>query len=380
MSGATRTVLVTGGAGFIGSHVVDALIERGDSVRVLDRLHPAAHAGPPAYLNPAAEYVFGDLRDLETAAGAVAGVDVISHQAAQVGLGTDLGDAPDFVSNNSLGTAVLLAALAEAGFDGPLVLAGSMVVYGEGRYHCPEHGTVRAPPRTADALLAGEFEPRCPGCRCPLESEPVPEDAPIDPRSVYASTKHDQERLCGHFARETGASVTILRYHNVYGPRMPRDTPYAGVASIFRSSLEAGRPPQVFEDGAQRRDFIHVTDVARANILTLERETPGCEAFNIGSGRPTAVGEMARGLADAMGGPAPEITGEFRLGDVRHVFASVQRAQRELDFAANVSLGDGLRQFAKAPLRAPAVADGARQLIASAPGSARGLRSRSAPL
>ncbi len=354
MSAVATRVLVTGGAGFIGSHVVDALIELGDSVRVLDCLHPAAHARRPAYLNPAAEYVFGDLRDAETVGRAVAGVDVVSHQAAMVGLGRDLGDSPDFVSNNSLGTAVLLAALAEAGFDGPLVLAGSMVVYGEGRYRCPEHGIVRAPPRAADDLLAGEFEPRCPGCGRPLESEPVPEHAPTDPRSVYASTKHDQERLCGHFARETGASVTILRYHNVYGPRMPRDTPYAGVASIFRSSLEAGRPPQVFEDGAQLRDFVHVADVARANLLAIDSEIAGCEAFNVGSGRPATVGEMAQGLAVAMKGPAPEITGAFRLGDVRHVFASCIRAQGELGFRAGVPLDDGLREFARAPLRAPA--------------------------
>ncbi|HEY6695208.1 MAG TPA: NAD-dependent epimerase/dehydratase family protein, partial [Solirubrobacteraceae bacterium] len=266
MSGA---ILVTGGAGFIGSHVVDALLDDGHVVRVLDTLLPAAHRERPDYLDPRADWIEGDVRDPETSARAVRGVAAVSHQAAMVGLGTDIGDIADYVAHNDLGTAVLLRALARHGFAGRLVLASSMVVYGEGRYACPEHGVVRPPPRAPAALNAGRFEPPCPICGAPLEPQAVPENAPADPRNVYAATKVAQEHLCAAFARETGASYTALRYHNVYGPRMPRDTPYAGVASIFRSALAAGGAPRVFEDGGQRRDFVHVRDVARANVLAL---------------------------------------------------------------------------------------------------------------
>src|SRR4051794_32925115 len=203
-----------------------------------------------------------------------------------VGLGVDLNDIADYVAHNDLGTATLLKALASRPL--PLVLASSMVVYGEGRYRCPEHGIVRPPPRRPRDLDDGRFEPPCPHCERDLEPEPVPEDAPLDPRNVYAATKVAQEHLCAAYARETGATVTALRYHNVYGPRMPRDTPYAGVASIFRSALEAGRRPRVFEDGEQTRDFVHVRDVARANVLALSAHVPG--AFNVASGTPRSVG------------------------------------------------------------------------------------------
>jgi dTDP-L-rhamnose 4-epimerase len=342
-------ILVTGGAGFIGSHVVDALLEAGEEVRVLDAFLPAAHRSRPAYLDPRAELIEGDVRDPEVVARAVAGVTAVSHQAAMVGLGVDIGDIADYVAHNDLGTAVLLRAL--RGFAGPIVLGSSMVVYGEGRYRCPEHGVVRPPPRAADDLDAGRFEPPCPSCGRSLEPEAVPEDAPVDPRNVYAATKLAQEHLCFAFARETGVRVTALRYHNVYGPRMPRDTPYAGVASIFRSAFAAGRAPRVFEDGAQRRDFVHVRDVARANVLALGDTPPG--AYNVCSGVPRSVGEMARALGRAIpGAPEPVVTGDWRAGDVRHVFASADRAARELGFTASEDFDAGMREFATAELRA----------------------------
>src|SRR5215211_1093596 len=293
-------ILVTGGAGFIGSHVVDALVDAGHDVRALDTLLPAAHRERPDYLNPAAEWIEGDIRDAETAARATTGASAVCHQAAMVGLGTDIGDIADYVSHNDLGTAVLLRALAAHRFTGPLVLASSMVVYGEGRYGCPEHGIVRPPPRRPQDLDAHRFEPPCPACGRPLEPRAVPEDAPADPRNVYAATKVAQEHLCAAFSRETGVPVTALRYHNVYGPRMPRDTPYAGVASIFRSVLAAGTAPRVFEDGGQRRDFVHVRDVARANVLAL---TGSAGIFNVASGTPRSVLEMARALTRAFDGP-----------------------------------------------------------------------------
>ena len=348
--------LVTGGAGFIGSHIADALLARGHDVRILDTLHPAAHAAPPDYLHPAAEFVHGDVRNGATVAAALQGIEHVCHQAAMVGLGTDIGDIADYVAHNDLGTAILLRELARTGFTGRLVLASSMVVYGEGRYACREHGLVRPGPRAEADLAAGRFEPPCPICAAPLAPRSIPEDAPADPRNVYAATKLHQEHLAAAFSRETGVPVTALRYHNVYGPRMPRDTPYAGVASIFASALADGRAPRVFEDGDQLRDFVHVRDVARANViaLTAPEAVPG--AFNVASGTPRSIGEMAAALhaASPRRAPAPVTTGGYRLGDVRHVFASANLAAERLGFRAREPFDAGMTEFASAALRAPA--------------------------
>jgi dTDP-L-rhamnose 4-epimerase len=347
-------ILVTGGAGFIGSHIVDALVADDHEVRVIDSLLPAAHAGTPDYLNPGAEFVQGDIRDPAVMAQALDGVHAVCHQAAMVGLGTDLLDVADYVSHNDLGTAVLLKSLAAGRFRGRLVLAGSMVVYGEGGYSCADDGRVAPQPRLTGDLAAGRFEPRCPRCGGELAPSAVDEDTPLDPRNVYAATKVHQEHLCFAFARETGAAVTALRYHNVYGPRMPRDTPYAGVAAIFASSLAGGRAPRVYEDGQQLRDFVHVRDVARANVMALTADEVPAGAYNVASGTPRSVGEMARALADAAGpeAPRPEVTGDYRLGDVRHVFASAERADRVLGFRATEDFRDGMAEFSHAPLRA----------------------------
>lgn len=299
-------VLVTGGAGFIGSHIVTALKGRGHDPLVLDALLPAAHPEKPPL--PDAEFLRADVRDADAVRAALRGVDAVCHQAAMVGLGKDFADAPAYVGANDLGTAVLLAEMAAAGVH-QLVLAGSMVVYGEGRYECPRHGVVRPGPRQAADLTAGRFEPRCPSCGAELAPGLVGEDAPADPRNVYATTKLAQEHLAAAWARCVDGRAVALRYHNVYGPGMPRDTPYAGVASFFRSSLARGEAPQVFEDGAQRRDFVHVGDVAAANVVALEAACAGpagtLTAYNTGSGEPHTVGEMAAALASAHGGPLP---------------------------------------------------------------------------
>jgi dTDP-L-rhamnose 4-epimerase len=342
-------VLVTGGAGFVGAHVVAELAARDVEVVVLDL------PGAPGWrdVDDRAERVAGDVRDLEAVRRATRGVDAVCHQASMVGLGVDLGDLPAYVSHNDVGTATVLAALHGAGFRGRIVLASSMVVYGEGGYRCARHGTVVARPRPLERLAAGRFEPACPRCGGDLDPVAVREDAPVDPRNVYAATKLHQEHLCRAFGRETGTPVTALRYHNVYGPRMPRDTPYAGVASIFRSALEAGRSPAVFEDGRQLRDFIHVEDVARANTLAVLAEPAVDGALNVASGEPHTVGEMAGAIARAFGpeAPPPAVTGEFRPGDVRHVFASPSRAERRHGFRARVGFEEGMRAFARAPLR-----------------------------
>ncbi len=349
-------VLVTGGAGFIGSQIVDALVKRGDRVRVLDCLHPLAHSARPDYLNPAAEYLFDDIRDPQAVAAAVRGVDAVSHQAAMVGLGVDFGDVEEYVSINDGGTATLLKALWDRRFAGPLVLAGSMVVYGEGRYRCPEHGLTEPAPRSPADLAAGRFDPGCAGCGATLIPEAIPEDSAMQPRGIYAATKLHQEHLCGAYARESGARFVSLRYHNVYGPRMPFNTPYAGVASIFRSSLENGSSPQVFEDGAQIRDFVHVYDVARANLLALD--TPGAGGpFNVASGNPRTLLEMADHLCRSSGtGLRPQVTRRFRMSDVRHVFASPLRAADKLGFLAEVGFESGMAEFMSAPLRTGAAA------------------------
>ncbi|NYJ07221.1 NAD-dependent epimerase/dehydratase family protein [Petropleomorpha daqingensis] len=347
-------VLVTGGCGFIGSHVVEEFLDAGIEVRVLDALLPAVHppGSPPPPVPHGVEMVVGDVRDAGVVRRALDGVNVVCHQAAMVGLGIDIGDMPDYAGINGVGTAVLLSGMASAGV-GRLVLAGSMVVYGEGRYRCPEHGPVRAAARRRADLDAGRFEPPCPLCGRQLAWERVTEDDVPDPRNTYAVTKLAQEQLAGVWAASTGGSAVALRYHNVYGPRMPRDTPYSGVAALFRSALEAGRAPRVFEDGAQQRDFVHVRDVATANRTALTRGgADHClRAYNVASGTPRSVGDMARALADAFGGPAPQVTGEYRVGDVRHVVASPERAAEELGFRAGTAFEDGVRSFATAPLR-----------------------------
>ncbi len=333
-------LLVTGGAGFIGSHVIDALGAAGVAVRVLD------HAAPSWPVPAGVDVRLGDVRDAATVTAALEGVTAVCHQAAMVGLGVDLDDIADYVSHNDLGTAVLLRAMARLGTVDRLVLASSMVVYGEGRYRCAEHGVARPGPRELATLEAGDFEPPCPQCGQALAPEPVPESAPVDPRNVYAATKLHQEHLAAAFSRETGVPVTALRYHNVYGPRMPRDTPYAGVASLFASELAAGRPPRVFEDGGQLRDFVHVRDIARANVLALTSPEPVPGAFNVCSGTPRSVLDMACALHDAAGtAAAPEVTGGFRLGDVRHVFADATRASDVLGFTAVEDFAAGMREL-----------------------------------
>ncbi|MCU4184867.1 NAD-dependent epimerase/dehydratase family protein [Acidiferrimicrobium sp. IK] len=339
-------VLVTGGNGFIGSHIVEALAAGGTAVRVVDRspTWPGPGSAPAGV-----ETIVGDLNDPAVAAAAVDGVSAVCHQAARVGLGVDFGDAGGYVADNDGATASLLDALWRRGFGGRFVLAGSMVVYGEGRYDCAVHGPVPAGPRLAADLAAGLFDPRCPraGCGERLRWAAVEESAAPDPRNVYAATKLHQEHLCLLWGREATATVVSLRYHNVYGPRLPRDTPYAGVAALFRSALVAGRAPRVFEDGGQTRDFVHVRDVARANVAALRAESPPPGAYNIASGTPRTVGDLAWTLAGAIEPDlAPLVTGEWRLGDVRHIVASPERAARHLGFRAAISFEDGIRELA----------------------------------
>jgi dTDP-L-rhamnose 4-epimerase len=345
-------VLVTGGAGFIGSHVIDALLADGHQVLAVDCMLESVHDGRRRTIDPKADLVEADLRDARALASVVKGVDAVSHHAAMVGLEPSFEDARRYVEHNDVGTVSLLQALAEADFSGRFVLASSMVVYGEGAYTCHQHGRIEASERRAVDLDAGRFEPTCPICGGPLVPHPVEEDSPMNPRNVYAATKVHQEHLARAFERARGVPVTTLRYHNVYGARMPLNTPYAGVASIFRSALARGEAPNVFEDGNQMRDFVTVEDVARANVMALAATEPPAGEFNISSGRASSVRRMADLLAASMGGPAPVVTGRWRRGDVRHVLGSPERARRAFGWRARVSIEEGVGRFASAPREA----------------------------
>jgi len=358
-------LLVTGGAGFIGSAIVEAALAQGHDVRVLDSLRSDVHGGDPA-IPAGVEFVRGDVRDADLVTNALDGVDVVCHQAAKVGLGVDFSDAPDYVSSNEFGTAVLLAGMARTGVR-RFVQASSMVVYGEGAY-LGANGPTRPAARLQADLDAGHFDPLDDDGQ-PLEPALITEDAPLDPRNVYAISKLSQEYLATSWARTTGGVAASLRYHNVYGPGMPQNTPYAGVASLFRSSLERGEAPRVFEDGRQRRDFVHSRDVAAANLAAIDwtgRDWTGRDrtsrdltaraqshrAFNVGSGTVHTIGEIAQQLSEHSGGPAPIVTGEYRLGDVRHITASSDRLKSELGWAPTMTFEAGMREFATAKLRA----------------------------
>ncbi|MGX9789556.1 NAD-dependent epimerase/dehydratase family protein [Mycobacterium sp. MMS18-G62] len=341
-------VLLTGAAGFIGARVATALADADHEVVALDAMLPAAH-GPDAELPAGVHHV--DVRDASALAPLLRGVDVVCHQAAVVGAGVDAGDAPSYGSHNDYGTSVLLAEMFAANCQ-RLVLASSMVVYGQGRYECPEHGVVEPLPRRRADLDSGVFEHRCPVGGEQVQWRLVDEDAPLRPRSLYAASKVAQEHYALAWAESTSGSVVALRYHNVYGPNMPRDTPYSGVAAIFRSELEAGDVPRVFEDGGQMRDFVHVDDIAAANVAAVEAQLGGFDAFNVCSGRPISILEVATELCDTRGDAAPLVTGQYRSGDVRHIVANPARAAQVLGFRAAVDPRDGLREFAFAPLRA----------------------------
>ena len=345
-------ILVTGGAGFIGRGVVRALAGAGHRVRVFDALLPEAHpAGRPPQLPEGVEFIHGDLRDEAAVKAAVRGIDLVSNQAAVVGRGKEILDARRHVGCNGLGTATLLAAMTRAGI-GRLVHAGSVVIYGSSRYTCPDHGRVKAAGRTPEDLAAGRYVPVCGTCRAELTASPVDEDdVPDPPRNMYAVTKLTQELLVQAWALQTGGTAVALRYHNVYGPAMPFASPYSGVAATFRSAVAARIPPKVYEDGAPTRDFVHVDDIVSANLAALRWPGSGHRAFNVASGDPHTILDVATALAEVGGGPPPVVTGDYRVGDVRDIVASPDRIVRELNWRPTVHFGTGMKEFALAPMR-----------------------------
>lgn len=342
----SATILVTGGAGFIGSHVADALLESGYRVRVLDNLSEQVHAGAaPGYLAGDVELVSGDVRDPDCVNRALAGVDGVYHFAAMVGVGQSMYQIDDYVAVNDLGTATLLQCLMKRPV-GRLVVASSMSVYGEGLYRDSEGRLVEEARRTPQQIAQGQWDP-VDAAGVPLTPVPTPENKRPHLASVYALSKFVQERMCLIFGEAYGIPTTALRFFNVYGTRQALSNPYTGVLAIFASRLLNGKPPRIFEDGRQQRDFVHVRDVARACLLALERDAAAGRVFNVGSGRRITVAEIARHLARAMGRQdiVPEITGECRKGDIRHCFADLAEAREGLGYEPHVSFEQGLEEL-----------------------------------
>jgi dTDP-L-rhamnose 4-epimerase len=339
-------ILVTGGAGFIGSHLVDALLAEGHAVRVLDSLEPQVHgeaATWPAYLSAQAERQRGDVRDPGALARALDGVEVVFHQAAAVGVAQSMYEIARYVEQNSLGAARLLEAIvARRDRIQRLVVASSMSIYGEGAY-VDADGQPAAPRLRPDAQLeARDWEPRDARGR-PLRPIPTAESKPLQPTSVYAVSKRDHEELFLSVGSAYRIPTVALRYFNVYGSRQALSNPYTGVAAIFSSRLLNGNAPLVTEDGEQSRDFVHVSDVVRANLLALRCPADGGRVFNVGTGQPVTIRGVAELLAKRLGAAIqPEVSGRFRAGDIRHCFADASLAQRDLGFAARVRLEQGV--------------------------------------
>lgn len=347
----SKQILITGGAGFVGSHLADGLLAAGHKVRVLDDLTPQVHpAGPPDYLSPEVELMVGDVRDPNRLKEALAGVDQVYHFAATVGVGQSMYEIARYMSVNTQGTAELLQAILDAKTPPEkIVVASSMSIYGEGRYVCGACGRAAAPPvRSVEQLKRGEWELHCDACGSVLKPLPTAEDKPSEINSMYALSKRDQEELCLIYGRTYGLPVTALRFFNIYGTRQALSNPYTGVAAVFASRMLNGNAPLVFEDGEQMRDFVSVRDIVRANMLAMERPESNNEVINIGCGVPITIRRVAEILAAALGKDLePVITNKCRVGDIRHCFADLTKARRLLGYEPQVSYEEGFRELAE---------------------------------
>ncbi len=342
-------ILVTGGAGFVGSHLVDALLARGHRVRVYDVLDRQVHPGGrvPSYLAEDIEFVHGDVRDRERLKDALAGVEVVFHQAAYVGVGQSMYQIRRYVDGNSVGGATLLDILAnEPHTVRKLVVASSMSIYGEGAYECREHGAVSPALRSRAQMEAHDWELKCPTCGLSVRPIPTPEEKPLQPTSIYAVTKRDHEEMFLAFGRAYGVPTVALRYFNIYGSRQALSNPYTGVLAIFGTRLLAGNPPVIFEDGLQSRDFVHVSDVVQANLLAMEKAAADYQVFNVGTGRATSIlriNDLFQERLDLEN--RPDVRNQFREGDIRHCYADIAKARELLGFAPHVALEEGLDEL-----------------------------------
>ena len=342
-------VLVTGGAGFIGSHLVDALVAAGHQVRVVDALVPQVHgsSATPLYLNPAVEFIQGDVCDAQVIASALEDIDVVFHEAAEVGVGQSMYEIERYVRANDLGTAVLLEAiLARRTQIQKLVVASSMSIYGEGAYECGQCGVAFPQLRSSTQLMARRWELECATCRKELRPVLTTEDKPLFPTSVYAVTKQDQEQFCLAVGRSYRIPTVALRYFNVYGTRQALSNPYTGVCAIFSSRLLNGNPPMIFEDGEQTRDFVHVSDIVQANLLALETDRADYQSINVGTGVATSVRTICTLLAKGLGLEIqPEIVGRYREGDIRHCVSDISKARDLLGYNPKVTLEKGIPEL-----------------------------------
>jgi len=344
----SKKVLVTGGAGFIGSFIVDALIKIGHRVRILDNLEPQVHGSErnkPDYLNPEAEFVLGDVRDRDVFRKALDGIEVVFHEAAAVGVGQSMYQVKKYVETNTLGITNLLDIVAsgEAKALEKMIIPSSMSVYGEGAYLCQTCGSVYPTERTPEMLQNRQWDPVCPLCAAQVVPEPVTEEKPLVPTSVYAITKRDHEELALSVGKAYGISTFALRFFNVYGPRQALTNPYTGVAAIFCGNLLRGKPPMIYEDGHQMRDFVHIDDIVRANLTCMEESMVKYGVFNVGSGDQISILDLARLLAREMGSDIePVITNKFRVGDIRHCYADVSRIGKEISWVPKIKLSDGI--------------------------------------
>ena len=347
----SKQVLITGGAGFVGSHLADGLLAAGHHVRILDDLTPQVHsAGRPDYLSPAVEFVVGDVRDPNRLREVLTGVDVIYHFAATVGVGQSMYEIARYMSVNTQGTAELLQAMLDAKLTPEkLIVASSMSIYGEGRYVCSGCGQPAAPPvRSVAQLRSGQWDLPCDLCGGLLKPVPTDETKPSEINSVYALAKRDQEQLCLIYGRNYGLPVTALRFFNIYGTRQALSNPYTGVAAVFASRMLNGNAPLVFEDGEQMRDFVSVHDIVRANILAMERPESNDHVINIGCGEPITIRQVAQILARALGKDAePVITQKYRAGDIRHCYADISKARNLLGYEPQVTHEEGFRELAR---------------------------------
>ncbi len=349
-SSSPKQILITGGAGFVGSHLADGLLRAGHRVRVLDDLTPQVHPnGVPDYLSGQVELIAGDVRDPNRLREVLAGVDVIFHFAATVGVGQSMYEISRYMSVNTQGTAELLQAMLDAKVTPrKLIVASSMSVYGEGQYVCSVCRRTECPPvRPVAQLKQGQWEVHCSVCTGLLVPEPTSETKPSELNSVYALSKRDQEELCLIFGRTYGIPVTALRFFNIYGTRQALSNPYTGVAAIFASRLINNQAPLVFEDGEQMRDFVSVHDIVRANMLAMESALSDGEVINIGSGTPIKIRRIAEILCSALGKEiAPVITEKYRAGDIRHCFADIGKARRLLNYQPQITHEQGFCELA----------------------------------
>ena len=346
----SKQILITGGAGFVGSHLADGLLRAGHSVRVLDDLTPQVHSnGRPDYLSDDVELIVGDVRDPNRLREVLAGVNVIFHFAATVGVGQSMYEIARYMSVNTQGTSELLQAMLDAKLaPEKLVVASSMSIYGEGRYVCSACGAAAAPPvRSVAQLRSGQWDLPCAVCAGVLKPVPTDETKPSEINSVYALSKRDQEQLCLIYGRNYDLPVTALRFFNIYGTRQALSNPYTGVAAVFASRMLNGNAPLVFEDGEQMRDFVSVHDIVRANMLAMERPESNGEVINIGCGKPITIRRVAEILSEALGKNfEPVITQKYRAGDIRHCYADITKARRLLGYEPQVTHEDGFRELA----------------------------------